>query len=94
MPRKSSARKTTPRKRTTQARSDRAGRLMPAHRKAVIEIWKSAKDRKFYFHLRSSNGKIVVDNGQGYERRVDLVKTLKAVSAIFKEGRFRISEAA
>lgn len=88
MVRKSSARKTAPR-----VKVDRAGRKMPAQRKAVIEIWKG-KDRKFYFHLRSSNGKIVVDNGQGYERRVDLIKTLQAVSDIFKQGRFRISEAA
>jgi uncharacterized protein YegP (UPF0339 family) len=64
------------------------------HRKAVIEIWKSKKDKKFYFHLRSSNGKVVVDNGQGYERRVSLVETLEAMVAIFKEGRFIIQETA
>lgn len=59
----------------------------------MIEIWKG-KDRKFYFHLRSSNGKVVVDNGQGYERRVSLLETLNAMVAIFKEGRFVVQETA
>lgn len=80
--------------RTPLRKVDRQGRSIPAKRKAVIEIFKSKKDKKFYFHLRSSNGKVVVDNGQGYERRVDLMKTLDALVSIFKEGRFNISEAA
>lgn len=62
-------------------------------RRAAIVVWKSKKDGKFYFHLQSSNGKIVLDNGQGYNRRVDLAKTLEAVRDIFREGRFVIQEA-
>lgn len=58
----------------------------------MIEIWKSPKDKKFYFHLRSSNGKVVVDNGQGYERRVSLIETLNAMVEIFKAGRFVVQE--
>lgn len=91
MPRKStvrSIRKRTPRK------SDSRGRAIPIQRKAVIEVWKNKKDKKFYFHLRSSNGKVVVDNGLGYERRVSLVKTLRAMVEIFQDGRFVIQETA
>lgn len=84
----------TTRSKTPLRRVDRVGRSIPTKRKALIEIWKSKKDKKFYFHLRSSNGKVVVDNGQGYERRVDLMKTLDALVSIFKEGRYNISEAA
>lgn len=58
----------------------------------MIEIWKSPKDKKFYFHLRSSNGKVVVDNGQGYERRVSLLETLRAMAEIFRAGRIVIKE--
>jgi uncharacterized protein YegP (UPF0339 family) len=60
----------------------------------VIEVWKNPKDKLFYFHLRSSNGKIVVKNGQGYERRVSLIETLNAMVDVFKEGRFLIQETA
>lgn len=63
-------------------------------RKGSIIVWKSKKDRKFYFHLLSSNGKIVLPAGQGYSRRVDLIKTLQAVVDIFREGRFTIKETA
>lgn len=59
-------------------------------RKSQINIWKSRKDGKFYFHMVSSNGKIVLPAGQGYSRRVDLVKTLNAVIDIFREGRLVI----
>lgn len=59
----------------------------PKKRRSMINIWKSKKDSKFYFHLRSSNGKIILPAGQGYSRRVDLVKTLNAVIEIFREGR-------
>jgi uncharacterized protein YegP (UPF0339 family) len=62
-------------------------------RKGTIEVWKSKKDGKFYFHLLSSNGKVVLPAGQGYNRRTDLIKTLQAVSDIFKEGRFVIKDA-
>lgn len=61
-------------------------------RRAAIVIWKSKKDKKFYFHLRSSNGKVVIDNPQGYDRRVDLIVTLKALSDIFKTGRYEVQE--
>lgn len=75
----------TPTKRVQTARG-------PRKRRAKIVIWKSKKDRKFYFHLESSNGKVVMDNGQGYERRVNLVKTLRSVQDIFTNGRFEIRE--
>lgn len=61
-------------------------------RRGSIIVWKSKKDSKFYFHLESSNGKIILPAGQGYNRRVDLIKTLQAVVDIFKEGRFIIRE--
>lgn len=64
----------------------------PKKRKGSIVVWKSKKDGKFYFHLESSNGKIVIQNTQGYERRVHLVHTLYAMVAIFREGRFVIKE--
>jgi uncharacterized protein YegP (UPF0339 family) len=64
---------------------------MPVHRKAVIEVWKG-KDSLFYFNLRSSNGKVVVQNPKGYERRVSLMETLNAMADVFKEGRFQIVE--
>lgn len=54
-------------------------------------MWKG-KDKKFYFHLESSNGKIVIQNTQGYERRINLIHTLKAMIEIFKVGRFVIKE--
>lgn len=57
-------------------------------RKGSIVIWKSKKDKKFYFHLASSNGKIVLPAGQGYNRRNDLIKTLVAIIGIFVERRF------
>ena len=60
----------------------------------MIEVWKNPRDKKFYFHLRSSNGKVVVNNKQGYERRVSLVETLDAMINVFKEGRFQIVESA
>lgn len=60
---------------------------VPKKRKSTINIWKSKRDKKFYFHMASSNGKVVLPAGQGYSRRVDLVKTLNAVIAIFREGR-------
>jgi hypothetical protein len=37
---------------------------------------------------------VVVDNGLGYERRVSLVKTLRAMVEIFQDGRFVIQETA
>lgn len=61
-------------------------------RRSTIRVWKSKKDGKFYFDLVSSNGKITLPAGQGYSRRVDLVKTLKSVIDIFREGRFTIVE--
>jgi uncharacterized protein YegP (UPF0339 family) len=70
----------------------KAATATPRKRKGSIVIWKSKKDRKFYFHLASSNGRVVMDNGQGYNRRNNLVKTLRAVAEIFKEGRFEIRE--
>jgi len=57
-------------------------------------VWKSKKDKKFYFHLESSNGKIIMDNGQGYDRRNNLIATLQAIVDIFKMGRFVIKETA
>lgn len=66
----------------------------PRKRRASIVVWKSKKDHKFYFHVASSNGRIVLDNGQGYDRRNNLIKTLRAVADIFKEGRFEIRETA
>lgn len=62
----------------------------PKKRKSTINIWKSKKDRKFYFQMVSSNGKIVLPAGQGYSRRVDLVKTLTAIIEIFRAGRVAI----
>lgn len=55
-------------------------------------MWKNPKDKLFYFHLRSSNGKIVVENPRGYERRVSLIETLDAMADVFKAGRFMIME--
>lgn len=92
MPRKSTVRST--RKVKTPRKADSRGRAIPVQRKAVIEVWKNKKDKKFYFHLRSSNGKVVVNNELGYERRVSLVKTLRAMVDVFKEGRFVIQETA
>lgn len=63
---------------------------MTTKRNGTIEVWKSKRDGKFYFHLRASNGKITLPAGQGYTRRIDLIKTLKAVRDIFREGRFVI----
>lgn len=63
-------------------------------RKGVVVVWKSKKDRKFYFHLESSNGKVILSNNQGYNRRTDLIKTLQSVSDIFREARFVIRETA
>lgn len=82
------ARKTTPKRKV-----DSRGRAMPTHRKAVIEVFKG-KDKMFYFHLRSSNGKVVVANPRGYERRVSLMETLDAMADVFREGRFQIVESA
>lgn len=65
---------------------------MATKRKGTIEIWKSPKDGKFYFHLKSSNGNVVLPAGQGYNRRNDLIKTLQAVADIFMERRFVIKE--
>ena len=61
-------------------------------RRACIVIWKSTKNKKFYFHLVASNGKITLDNGQGYSRRVDMIKTIESVIEIFKSGRYYIQE--
>ena len=63
---------------------------MATKRKGTIVVWKSKRDGKFYFHLLASNGKIVLPAGQGYSRRVDLIKTLQSVIDIFREGRFTI----
>lgn len=71
-----------------------ASKSSPKKRKASIVVWKSKKDKKFYFHLVSSNGKIIMDNGQGYERRNNLVATLKSIVDIFKTSRFVIEETA
>lgn len=64
----------------------------PKKRKSKIEIWKSKKDKKFYFHLVSSNGKITLPAGQGYSRRIDLIRTLREVIDIFKTGRLTITD--
>jgi len=61
-------------------------------RKGKIEIWKSKKDKKFYFHLKSSNGNIILPAGQGYNRRNDMIATLQAVADIFMQKRFTIVE--
>ncbi len=66
----------------------------PKKRKGSIVVWKSKKDKKFYFHLESSNGKIILQNTQGYERRNNLVATLQAIVDIFKDNRFIIKETA
>lgn len=91
--RKKSTARPTPKARKAPTRKDSNGRVMPAHRKAAIEIWKSKKDKKFYFRLRSSNGKVMISNNQGYERRVSMLETLRSMVEIFKVGRFVIEEA-
>lgn len=63
-----------------------------AKRKGAIVVWKSKKDKKFYFHLESSNGRIILPAGQGYNRRNDLIATLQAVVDIFREARFVIQD--
>ena len=62
------------------------------HRRSKIEIWKAKG--KFYFHLRAPNGKITLATGRGYPRRNDMVKTLNAISEIFKSGRIVIDDRA
>lgn len=81
-------------KKPTKRATKRPAKKQVVQRKAAIVVWKSKKNKKFYFHLRSSNGKVMVDNGQGYERRVDLIATLEAMINIFKAGRYEIQEVA
>ena len=66
--------------------------MVAKKRKGSIVVWKSKRDGKFYFHLLSSNGKVLLPAGQGYNRRNDLIKTLEAVRGIFVEGRFIIHD--
>lgn len=38
-------------------------------RSSKIEFWMSNGNRKWYFHKKSPNGKIVGDSSQGYKER-------------------------
>ncbi len=44
-----------------------------ATRRGKYEFWRSEKDRQWYWHLRSSNGRIVAQ-GEGYKRRGGVLK--------------------
>lgn len=65
-------------------------KVEPKKRKSAIVIWKNKKDKKFYYHLKGSNGRILLADSGGFDRRNDLIATLQSVSEIFRDGRFVI----
>jgi len=52
-------------------------------------IWKSKKNNQWYFTIKSSNGKIVVQS-EGYKRRASAVKTAKRLPSILKNLTYHI----
>lgn len=44
-----------------------------------FEMFKSPKNSKWYFRLRSSNGKVVASSRQAYNNKKDCVSTIHAI---------------
>jgi len=62
-------------------------------RKGRLEIWKSKKNKQFYWRFRASNGRVTAVGGEGYKVRNALVRTLKSMGAKLTTGMFEIVEA-
>jgi len=50
-----------------------------AESKAKFVLYKSKKDKKFYWRLRHRNGRIIADSGQGYTTKPNAKKGIKSV---------------
>jgi uncharacterized protein YegP (UPF0339 family) len=55
-------------------------------------VWRSAKDNKWYWHIKASNGKIIADGNQGYERKMFVFKTLESLGSMLREVRLILVE--
>lgn len=44
-----------------------------------FEIYKSKKNKKWYFRLKANNNKVIAGTRQGYENKVDCVQTVKLI---------------
>lgn len=62
-------------------------------RKGRLEIWKSKKNKQFYWRFCASNGRITAVGGEGYKVRAMLVRTLKSMGVKLATGMFEIVEA-
>lgn len=63
-----------------------------AKRKGKLVVWKG-KDRKWYWHIASSNGKIMADGNQGYERKEFVFQTLTSLGSMLRDVRLHYIEA-
>lgn len=61
-------------------------------RKAALQFWKGKKDKKFYWHFVQSNGRITAVGGEGYNRRNDMLRTIRNMGLKLKEGAFEMVE--
>ena len=43
------------------------------------EYYQSAKNQKWYWRLKASNGKIIADGGQGYDNKADCLHGIDLV---------------
>jgi uncharacterized protein YegP (UPF0339 family) len=46
---------------------------------ATFELFKSKKNKEYYWRLRHENGKIIADSGEGYKNKKDAIKGFESV---------------
>lgn len=61
-------------------------------RKAGLQFWKGKKDGKFYWHFVQSNGRITAVGGEGYNRRNDMLRTIKNMGLKLQAGAYEMME--
>lgn len=54
-----------------------------------FEHYQSAKNKKWYWRLKASNGKIIADGGQGYDNKADC---LHGISLVKKSASAKVTE--
>lgn len=52
--------------------------------KPCVEVWQNAANEKWYWHLRASNGLIVLDGSQGYTRERDARRAFHRVKKLLR----------
>jgi len=56
-----------------------------------IEWWRN-KQQKFNYRLIGKNGRVLMQNTQGYERKASMQKNLQAVILFFLNGKYAVEQ--